>query len=171
MKNIIVFILLINSGFSSSSHNVQKADRESKYFDYILTTPSEKKAKAVYKCTCENRDWKQDAAKTKACPYCGPAMSQCGYLVRVLPARNTKYEEDSYVLPNKICPVSSKKIKNKEHFVKINKMKVFLCCKTCVKKFNKAIKKEKVSRYMRKLELKPELFGFNKTSANNSPLK
>ena len=162
--------MLINSCLCSTSHNVQKVDRDSKYFNYVLKKPSEKKAKAVYKCTCENRYWKQDAAKIKACPYCGPAMSQCGYLIKVLPARGITYDKNAHVLPNKSCPVSSKIIKNNEHFVVVNQMKILLCCKTCLTKFSKAMKKEKEGRYLRKLELKPELFGFYKTSGNSSEL-
>ena len=164
MKYLFCLLLIVNNSFSSSSLHTELSKEDQRYSDYVLTKPSDKKTKAVYKCTCENRDWKQDATKVKACPYCGPAMSQCGYLVKVLPARKIKYSANEYSLPNKICPVSSKKIKSLKHIVEINKMKVHLCCKSCVKKFNKSVKKQKQDRYLRKLELKPELFGFSKKS-------
>ena len=164
MKYLLFLFLIVSNSFSSSSLHTEISKEDQRYSDYVLTKPSDKKTKAVYKCTCENRDWKQDATKVKACPYCGPAMSQCGYLVKVLPARKMKYSAEEYNLPNKVCPVSSKKIKSPKYFVEINKLKVSLCCKKCVNKFNKSVKKNKQDRYLRKLELKPELFGFSKKS-------
>lgn len=165
MKIAIVFFALLSQVFASSSHHGHdhaKSEEVTVYKGYVLQKAVEKEATAVYRCTCEDRDWKQDASKTKACPYCGPAMAQCGYLVKVVPARKTEYKMEDYDLPNKICPVSGEAIENHKHFVEVEGKKVYVCCKNCVKKFQKAIGKGKADRYMRKLPLKPEKFGFTK---------
>lgn len=166
MKAVILFLLAVPLLLSSSTHHHETNYVKGHYSDYRLIKPSEKKAKAVYRCTCENRDWRQDAAKKKACPYCGPAMAKCGYLVKVVPARNVQYDKSEYDLPNSICPVSSKPVENQKHAVEINGMKIYVCCKSCLKKFEKAIKENKFDKYLRNLPLRPELFGFEKAKSN-----
>jgi len=162
----ILFLLLlttISPVFASSSHHHGDEDQNKVkvYKSFVLTSEATKEAKAVYHCTCEDREWRQDASKKKSCPYCGPAMAQCGYLVKVLPDRKTDYSKEDYDLPNKVCPVSGELIENKRHFVEVDGKKIYVCCKRCISKFEKAIEKGKADRYLRKLPLKPGKFGFS----------
>lgn len=163
MKILFILLAIIAPAFASSSHHHGHEDEKKVkvYKDFVLTSKASKEAKAAYLCTCEDREWKQDASKKKACPYCGPAMSQCGYLVKVLPDRKTEYSKEDYDLPNKICPVSGELIENKRHFVEVDGMKIYVCCKRCISKFEKAIEKGKAYRYLRKLPLRPAKFGFS----------
>ena len=162
MKSLILIFTLISPLFASSSHHGHDKHEINAYGNFVLTEKVKKKATAVYHCTCESRVWKQSALKTKSCPYCGPAMPQCGHLEKVLPTRNVKYSWDEYDLPNTICPVSEEQVKNQNHYVEIEGKRIYVCCKKCVKKFNKKIAQNKADRYLRKLPLKPGKFGFSK---------
>jgi len=162
MKSLILIFTLVSPLFASSSHHGQDKHEIKPYNNFVLTEKVKKKATAVYHCTCESRVWKQSASKTKACPYCGPAMPQCGHLEKVLPTRNVKYSWDEYDLPNTICPVSEEPVKNQNHYVEIEGKRIYVCCKKCVNKFNKKIVQNKADRYLRKLPLKPAKFGFSK---------
>lgn len=37
----------------------------------------------TYKCDCSGKTWTQERGKKKSCPYCGPAMPDCGTLVKI----------------------------------------------------------------------------------------
>lgn len=172
MYRIILFLLLSVGLFASSSmhedhgkHDQATEVKEKKkapnpYRGYVSKIPSKREAKAVYRCGCEDRPWKQDASKPKACPYCGPAMPKCGTLVKLLPKRGGKYSIQDYDLPNKVCPVSKEPIENKKHFLEHEGQKIFFCCKKCKRKFPK-----KPEKYLKKLPLKPERFGFSMPQA------
>jgi YHS domain-containing protein len=171
MIRLFVFLLLGSLVFASSSHgdhnHGNKAKKEAKdakaYNAYHLTSKAKKEATAEYLDGCEDRLWKQDASKVKACPYCGEAMPDCGKLVKILPKRGVKYSMDDYDLPNKICPVSGEELEDRKHSVQVQGKTIYLCCKTCIKKFKKAISRGRADKYLKKLPLKPERFGFSKS--------
>ncbi|MHC4778458.1 MAG: hypothetical protein ACYTFG_07790, partial [Planctomycetota bacterium] len=51
----------------------------------IEILPAEPKpVRKFWKCACTGKTWEQEASEKKACPYCGPAMSRCGTLVKVI---------------------------------------------------------------------------------------
>ncbi|MCO4780993.1 MAG: hypothetical protein KC646_01615 [Candidatus Cloacimonetes bacterium] len=163
MIKILLFILSTSISMASGSHihtNIVQNKVPQIYNQYKLKNKVKKPASAVYLCTCGDQVWKQDAGKIKACPYCGPAMPNCGLLVKVLPKRGEKYDWSDYDLPNKICPISNEEIKNSKHQVKLDDKAIFVCCKKCVTKFKRAITKGKAHKKLRKLPLKPEKFGF-----------
>lgn len=168
MIRLLLFLFISSVAFASGSHGSHHGSKSKKkkipsvYKEYKLTAKAKKEATAVYLDTCDNRLWKQDASKVKACPYCGDAMPNCGRLVKILPKRGEKYSMAEYDLPNKICPVSGEKIENTRHSVQVHGKKVYTCCKSCTKKFKKAIEGDRLKKYMIKLPLKPELFGFTK---------
>lgn len=172
MIKTLLFLTISTLAFASSSHHghsmKSKAPKHPKvYNSYKLVEKSVKPATAVYLDTCGNQLWKQDASKVKACPYCGPAMPDCGKLVKILPKRGVKYDWSDYDLPNKVCPVSGEVIENTKHIVESDGNKISLCCKNCVKKFKKGLKKGKLDRILRKLPLNPEKFGFSNGKAMN----
>jgi hypothetical protein len=172
MIKTLLFLAISTLAFASGSHHMAemktKAPKHPKvYNSYKLVKESMKPATAVYLDTCGNQLWKQDASKVKACPYCGPAMPDCGKLVKVLPKRGVKYDWSDYDLPNKICPVSGEEIENAKHTVEADGNKISLCCKSCVKKFKKYLKKGKLDKILRKLSLNPEKFGFSNGKSMN----
>jgi len=174
MFKIILFIFL-TVNFSQASNCMMDVPKPGKnemkheakvkatdpYAYYHLQKPSNRKATAEYRCGCSGKTWKQDASKVHACPYCGPSMPDCGSLVRVLPKRGEKYSLEDYDLPNQICPVSAERIKNQKHYSMYEGKKIFFCCKKCKSKFDR-----KPSRYLKKLALKPEKFGFIKVGGD-----
>ncbi len=175
MIRLFFFLILSATAFASSSHgdheHAGKAEKKPKdakvYNAYHLTSKASKPATAQYLDGCEDRLWKQDASKVKACPYCGDAMPDCGKLVKILPKRGVKYSMDDYDLPNKICPVSGEELEDRKHSVQVQGKTIYLCCKRCVKKFKRAISKGKAEKYLKKLPLKPERFGFSKKSSED----
>lgn len=171
MIKALLFLALSTLVFASSSHHQMemKSPKHPKvYYSYKLVEKSTKPATAVYLCTCGNQIWKQDASKVKACPYCGPAMPQCGDLIKILPKRGADYDWSDYDLPNKVCPISGELIENDKHGVEVNGNKILLCCKSCVKKFNKLVQRNKGDRVLKKLPLKPEKFGFSQTKTTHN---
>ncbi|MCJ8344016.1 hypothetical protein MJH12_00590 [bacterium] len=163
------FLFLTLSAFlyaSGSHHEMGKEPEHPKvYNDYKLTKKATKGATAVYLDTCGNQIWKQDASKKKACPYCGPGMPNCGKLIKVIAKRGVEYSWNEYDLPNKICPVTGEILEDHENSIVVDGHRIFVCCKNCIKKFKKVMKKGKTHRYLRRLPLKPELFGFTKTKS------
>ncbi|PCJ18200.1 MAG: hypothetical protein COB02_11470 [Candidatus Cloacimonadota bacterium] len=162
---LLLFVLLSTFTFASGSmHNHSMMKKGPKhpivYNNYKLTNKAKKEATAVYLDTCGDELWKQDASKVKACPYCGPAMPNCGKLVKIIPKRGVKYDWSDYDLPNKVCPVSGEAIENTKHSIEVDGHEVLVCCKHCIKKFKKALKKGKEKKYLKKLALNPEKFGF-----------
>lgn len=166
----VLFMLAMCSNLLASSshhHGHKKKGPPKAYKGYVLNTPAAKDATAVYYDTCDSRLWKQDAKKKKACPYCGDAMPNCGWLVKVVPKRGVEYKDSDFDLPNKICPVSGEEVENKKYPVKLGNKTAYLCCKGCLKKYNKAAARGKLDKYLRKLPLKPEKFGYSKTGASH----
>ena len=170
MYRTILFLIFGTGLFASSSmhedhsmpgQSMKKTMQEKKasdpYLGYVSKEPSKQAATAVYRCGCEDRPWRQDASKSRACPYCGPAMPECGTLIKLLPKRGKNYSIQDYDLPNTICPVSGKRIVNKKYFTVIEGKKIFFDSKK-----DKELFERRSERYFRKLPLKPERFGFVK---------
>lgn len=163
MIKVFLFVLSTTISLASGSHvhtNFVQNKIPGVYNQYQKVKEAKKPATAVYLDTCGNQLWKQDASKVKACPYCGPAMPQCGKLVKILPKRGEKYDWSDYDLPNKICPISGELIKNDKHKVEVDGQTILVCCKKCSGKFKRAISKNKLHKKLRKLPLKPEKFGY-----------
>mgnify|MGYP003340899917 CR=1 FL=1 len=145
-----------------SAQETQHIHPEEPYARYHLKNPSNRKARAEYRCGCSGKTWKQDAAKAHACPYCGPSMPDCGSLVKVISKKNETYSMEDYDLPNKLCPVSSEPIESTAHSVMHKGKQIFVCCRKCKVRFGKNPEK-----YMKKLPLKPEKFGFSKPESTS----
>jgi YHS domain-containing protein len=134
---VLLFLSTYNIGFCSED----------------LKKSTKVEAIAVYKCTCADEDWKQEATKVKLCTYCGPAMPQCGVLQRVLAKKGIKYSIHDYVLPNAVCPIDGKE-SHKSILQKYRGKHIQFCSRKCKRAFSKDPLK-----YLIKIELKPGLVG------------
>ncbi|MCO4783002.1 MAG: hypothetical protein KC646_11820 [Candidatus Cloacimonetes bacterium] len=112
-----------------------------------------KQGVAVYRCTCADENWSQEASKVKACTYCGPAMPQCGVLQKVLPKKGEKYSIHDYVLPNIACPVDDKET-HKSILSKYRGRQIQFCSRKCKRSFTK-----EPLKFLKNMIIKPEVVG------------
>lgn len=138
--NLFILIVLSTNHFSFTSETIKKK-------------VSIKEAIAVYRCTCADEDWEQDATKVKLCAYCGPSMPQCGVLQKVVPKKGIKYSIHDYILPNKACPIDNK-VTHKSILEKYRGKSIHFCSRKCKRTFVKSSLKS-----LKNLHIKPELVG------------
>jgi YHS domain-containing protein len=127
--------------------NIFATEAAKPVFKFKTEKNQKKPALDKYRCDCTGKIWKQKAGTTKACPYCGPAMPDCGTLLN---QNNKVIHPSELALPNKICPVMGGKI-NPSIFTEYKGHKIYFCCPSCIEQF-----KAEPQKYLKKIPKAPE---------------
>lgn len=109
-------------------------------------------ASVQYQCGCTEEHWKQDLNETKSCPYCGAGMPGCGIPKRIFAKPGENYQDEDFLLPNPVCPVSGKQT-SPEFYAPFRGGKLLF---HSPKDRDSYLKSEKL--YFRRIELRRERF-------------